>query len=98
MRLCYKFLGKDLASSRCNCLLLYIVSLPSAATGMRRSVDHSVVSGPRLPPRILVKLVGFEDFTMVTMKSALSWDIKPTSYLKGNTLRLRYKAQAFNAM
>jgi hypothetical protein len=34
----------------------------------------------------------------VTMKNAVFWDIKPSSYLTGNTLRLRYIVQSVNAM
>jgi hypothetical protein len=32
------------------------------------------------------------------MKDAAFWDIKPSSNLTGNTLRLRYKAQPVNSM
>jgi hypothetical protein len=32
------------------------------------------------------------------MKNAVFWDIKPSSYLTGETLRLRYRAQPVNAM
>jgi hypothetical protein len=41
---------------------------------------------------------GFEVFTAVTMKNAVFWDIKPSSYITGDTLRLRYRALAVNAM
>jgi hypothetical protein len=34
----------------------------------------------------------------VTMKSAVFWNIKPSSYLRGDTLRLHYSAQPINAM
>jgi hypothetical protein len=40
----------------------------------------------------------FEVFTAVTMKNAVFWDIKPSSYFTGNTLRLRYRAQPVNAI
>jgi hypothetical protein len=39
-----------------------------------------------------------EDFTAVTMKKAVFWDIKPSSYLTGDTSRLRYRVQPVNAM
>jgi hypothetical protein len=39
----------------------------------------------------------FEVFTAVTMKNAVFWDIKPSSYFTGDTL-LRYRAQPVNAM
>jgi hypothetical protein len=42
--------------------------------------------------------VRFEVFTAVTMKSAVFWDIKPTSYFTGDTLRLHYTDQPVNAM
>jgi hypothetical protein len=42
--------------------------------------------------------VRFEVFTAVTMKNVVFWDIKPSSYLTGDTLRLRYRAQPVNAM
>jgi hypothetical protein len=45
-----------------------------------------------------VSIVRFKAFTAVTMKNAVFWDIKFNSYLTGNTLRLSYRAQLFNAM
>jgi hypothetical protein len=39
-----------------------------------------------------------EVFTAVTMKNAVFWDMKPSSYFTGNTLPLRYRAQPVNAM
>jgi hypothetical protein len=42
--------------------------------------------------------VRFEVFTARTMKNVVFWDIKPSSYLTGDTLRLRYRAQPVNAM
>jgi hypothetical protein len=42
--------------------------------------------------------VRFEIFTAVTMKNGVFWDIKPSSYFAGDTLRLRYRAQPVNAM
>jgi hypothetical protein len=39
-----------------------------------------------------------EVFTAVTMNNAVFWDIKPSSYLIGDTLRLLYRAQPVNAM
>jgi hypothetical protein len=40
----------------------------------------------------------FEVLTAVTMTNAVFWDIKPSSYLTGDTLRLRHRAQPVNAM
>jgi hypothetical protein len=40
----------------------------------------------------------FEVFTAVTMKNAVFWDINPSSYLIGDTLRLCYRAQLVNVM
>jgi hypothetical protein len=40
----------------------------------------------------------FEVFTAVTMKNVVFWDIKPSSYFTGDTLRLRYRIQPVNAM
>jgi hypothetical protein len=37
-------------------------------------------------------------FTAVTMKKAVFWDIKPSSYLTRDTLRLCYRSQLVNAM
>jgi hypothetical protein len=43
--------------------------------------------------------VDFQAFMAVTMKDAVFWDIKnPSSYLLGDTLHLRYRAQLVNAM
>jgi hypothetical protein len=42
--------------------------------------------------------VRFEVFTAVTTENAVFWDIKPSSYFTGDTLRLRYRAQPVNAM
>jgi hypothetical protein len=42
--------------------------------------------------------VRFEVFTAVTNKNAVSWDIKPSSYLTADTLRLRYRAQRVDIM
>jgi hypothetical protein len=41
--------------------------------------------------------VRFEVFTAGMMKNAVFWDIKPSSYLTGDTLRLRYRDQPVNA-
>jgi hypothetical protein len=46
----------------------------------------------------LNKSVRLEVFTAVTMKNVVFWDRKPSSYLKGDTSRLRHKVQPFNAM
>jgi hypothetical protein len=42
--------------------------------------------------------VRLEVFTAVTMKNVVFWEIKPSSYFRGDTLRLRYRAQLVNAM
>jgi hypothetical protein len=42
--------------------------------------------------------VRFEVFMAVTMKKVVFWDIKPSSYFTGDTLRLRYRVQLVNAM
>jgi hypothetical protein len=42
--------------------------------------------------------VRFEVFRVVTMKNAVSWDIKPSLYLTGDALRLHYRAQPVNVM
>jgi hypothetical protein len=39
-----------------------------------------------------------EVFTAATMKNAVVWDIKPSSYFTGDTLFLRYIVQPVNAM
>jgi hypothetical protein len=48
--------------------------------------------------KVLVKNVRFEVFTAVTMENVVFWDIKPSSYLTGETLRLHYRVQPVNAM
>jgi hypothetical protein len=45
-----------------------------------------------------IRGVTFEVFTAVTMKNVVFWDIKPSSYLTGDTLCLRYRVQPVNAM
>jgi hypothetical protein len=42
--------------------------------------------------------VRFEVFMAVIMKNAVLWDIKPSSYLTVDTLRLYYRNQPVNAM
>jgi hypothetical protein len=72
---------------------------------MFRRCDQHIVCGRtqvRCPPCDLKSTasrnrVRFEVITAVTMKIVF-WDIKPSSYLTGDTLRLRYKAQPVNAM
>jgi hypothetical protein len=44
------------------------------------------------------RFVRFEVFAAVTMKNAIFWDIKPSSYFTGDTLRLHYRVQPVNAM
>jgi hypothetical protein len=45
-----------------------------------------------------ITLVRYEVFTAVTMENSVLWDIKkPCSYLIGDKLRLRYRAQPVNA-
>jgi hypothetical protein len=46
----------------------------------------------------IINIVRFEDFTEVTMNNIVFWDIKPSSYLTGDTLRLRYRVQPVNGM
>jgi hypothetical protein len=41
--------------------------------------------------------IRFEVFTAVTMKNAVFWDIKPSSYFTGDTLLLHYRVQPVNA-
>jgi hypothetical protein len=56
------------------------------------------------PSRILIWAlaeeicVRFEVSAAVTMKNAVFWDIKPSSDVTGDILRLRYRAQPVNAM
>jgi hypothetical protein len=47
---------------------------------------------------IIIIISNISIFTAVTMKNAVFWDIKPSSYLTGDTLRLRFRAQQVNAM
>jgi hypothetical protein len=49
-------------------------------------------------PKAISMYIRFEVFTAVTMNNAVFWVIKTSSYLTGNTLRLRYSAQPVNAM
>jgi hypothetical protein len=42
--------------------------------------------------------VRFEVCTAVIMKNVVFWNIEPSSYFTGDTLRLRYRAQPVNAM
>jgi hypothetical protein len=42
--------------------------------------------------------VRFEVSTAVTMKNAVFWDMKPSSYFTGDTLHLRYRVQPVNAL
>jgi hypothetical protein len=42
--------------------------------------------------------VRFEVFTAVTMKNGIFWDIKPSSYLTVDILRLHYRAQPVKTM
>jgi hypothetical protein len=42
--------------------------------------------------------VRFEVFTAVIIKNAVFWNIKPSSYFTGDTLRLLHIAQPINAM
>jgi hypothetical protein len=48
-------------------------------------------------PEITELPVRFEVFTAMTMKNVF-WDKSPSSYLTGNTLRLRYRAKPVNSM
>jgi hypothetical protein len=40
----------------------------------------------------------FDVLMTVTMKNVVFCDIKPSSYLTGDTLRIHYRAQPLNAM
>jgi hypothetical protein len=51
-----------------------------------------------LPTHSVKKKLRFEVITAVTMMNAVFWDIKPSSYLTGDTLRLRYRVQPVNVM
>jgi hypothetical protein len=42
--------------------------------------------------------VRFDVFTAVTMKNVVFWDIKPSSYFTGDTLRLSYRVQTVNVV
>jgi hypothetical protein len=65
------------------------------ASGLQPGV--SILSGVR--ENILQTPVRFEVFTAAIMKNVVFWDIKKTSsYLTGDTLLLRYRAQPVNAM
>jgi hypothetical protein len=48
--------------------------------------------------RALTGHVRFEVFTALTVKNVVFWDIKPSSYFTGDTLRLRYRVQPVNSM
>jgi hypothetical protein len=63
---------------------------------VRTSQETHCVSATE-PSRLLVVL-RFDVFTAVTMKNAVFWDIKPSSYLAEDALHLRYIAQPVNAM
>jgi hypothetical protein len=71
-------------------------------------LGHNDTTG-ELPSRLAVRIyallflnskkpVRFEGFTAVTKKNAVFWGIKPSSYLTGDILRLRYRLQSVNAM
>jgi hypothetical protein len=45
-----------------------------------------------------ISIVRFEVFTAVAMKNPVLLDIKPSSYLTGDTSRLRYRVQPINDM
>jgi hypothetical protein len=47
--------------------------------------------------RYYTDYVRFEVFTAMIMKNVF-WDIKPSPYFTGDTLRLHYRAQPVNAM
>jgi hypothetical protein len=48
--------------------------------------------------RVHLSQARFEVFTAVTMKNVVFWDIKISSYLTGDTLRLLYRDQPVYAM
>jgi hypothetical protein len=87
------------------CCILYILQCVFETTTFRsdrfciRSLNRRFVVGdPRLNLGQYTRYVRFEVCTAVTMKNDVSWHITPTSYLKGDTLRLRYRVQPANAM
>jgi hypothetical protein len=43
-------------------------------------------------------IVRSEVYMAVTIKNSVFWDIKTQLYLRGNILRLRYRAQPINVM
>jgi hypothetical protein len=45
-----------------------------------------------------VNFVKIEVFVAVELNDIVFWDIKPSSYLTGNTLSLCYRAQPVNAV
>jgi hypothetical protein len=49
-------------------------------------------------PQKRVNYIRVKVFTAVAMRNAVFWDIKPSSYLTGNTSHLRHRAQPVNAM
>jgi hypothetical protein len=65
-------------------------------------IDHYIVRKLHFTFNVKQKLklpyVKFEVSTALTMKNSVFWDIKHCSYLRGDTLRLRYRAQPVNAM
>jgi hypothetical protein len=52
----------------------------------------------RLYNIVMLLFIRLEVSTAETMKNVLFWDMKLSSYLIGDTLRLRYIAQPVNAM
>jgi hypothetical protein len=74
------------------------------ATGTRtatpRSEPIAIATTLQINPslRTTNSSVRFEVFAAVSMKNAVLWDIKPSLYFTGDTLRLRYRVQPVNAM
>jgi hypothetical protein len=49
------------------------------------TIHTDTIAGKLLQPDDIFILVRFEVFTAITMKNAVFWDIKPSSYLIGDT-------------
>jgi hypothetical protein len=68
------------------------------ASGVFWRVSASIVMDIRPRLGTMYSSVKFEVSTAVTMKNGVFWDIKPSSYFTGDTLRLCYRVQPVNAM
>jgi hypothetical protein len=68
----------------------------TAVSRMSRKIQNLDILNPMGPDCLLQ--VRFEGFTAVSMKNVVFWDIRPSSYFTGDTLRLHYRIQPVNAM